>query len=470
MSTGPRFTLRLRAATIETREAGPVIVMPVVELPLDKLSAGVRAALLQLAGEGGSEVELVELVRAAGGGQGELAMLFVQLRVLELQLLRTLVVDGAPLVTVVPLAAGRRFVWAPPPETGVTLSRFSYLRRHEGALVLESPCAHVRVRIDDRRVAALIYVLVERGGARVDELAELGLLGAAAITQLLGTLVATGHLLAADDPREQQPPLATWSFHDLQFHVRSRVGRNDGPNGKTYPWRGKIDPLPAIEPRTGELVIELPRPDLETIAAADPAFTRVLESRRSIREHGQSPISLAQLGEFLYRAARVQRWAPLDPVVGYEFTTRPAPGGGACHELELYLAVDRCADLDAGLYHYDPLNHQLVRVAGRSPEFDALLADTKVATGGHDGAQVLICIAARFARMAWSYEGIAYAATLKNAGALIQTMYLVATAMGLAPCALGRGNADLFATLAGTDYYAQTTVAEFILGTRSASP
>ncbi len=37
-------------------------------------------------------------------------------------------------------------------------------------------------------------------------------------------------------------------------------------------------------------------------------------------------------------------------------------------------------------------------------------------------------------------------------------MYLVATAMGLAPCAIGGGDADLFARAAGTDYYAETSV------------
>ena len=43
-------------------------------------------------------------------------------------------------------------------------------------------------------------------------------------------------------------------------------------------------------------------------------------------------------------------------------------------------------------------------------------------------------------------------------------MYLVATAMGLAPCALGGGNAALFAEAIGTDYCAESSVGEFVLG------
>jgi hypothetical protein len=38
--------------------------------------------------------------------------------------------------------------------------------------------------------------------------------------------------------------------------------------------------------------------------------------------------------------------------------------------------------------------------------------------------------------------------------------------MNLAPCALGGGNSDLFAEAAGLDYYAETSVAEFMLSAR----
>jgi oxazoline/thiazoline dehydrogenase len=48
----------------------------------------------------------------------------------------------------------------------------------------------------------------------------------------------------------------------------------------------------------------------------------------------------------------------------------------------------------------------------------------------------------------------------------MQTMYLVATAMGLAPCALGTGNSDLFATATGTGYLLEPPVGEFLLGSR----
>jgi oxazoline/thiazoline dehydrogenase len=80
--------------------------------------------------------------------------------------------------------------------------------------------------------------------------------------------------------------------------------------------------------------------------------------------------------------------------------------------------------------------------------------------------QVLIILAARFQRVTWKYSAMAYATVLKNVGVLYQTMYLVATAMGLAPCALGGGDSDIFAAATGGDYYAETSVGEFLLGSK----
>jgi SagB-type dehydrogenase family enzyme len=77
-------------------------------------------------------------------------------------------------------------------------------------------------------------------------------------------------------------------------------------------------------------------------------------------------------------------------------------------------------------------------------------------------------VAARFGRVMYRYEAIAYAAILKNVGVLYQTMYCVATAMGLAPCALGGGSSDAFAAATGLDYYAESSVGEFLVGSAPA--
>ena len=77
-------------------------------------------------------------------------------------------------------------------------------------------------------------------------------------------------------------------------------------------------------------------------------------------------------------------------------------------------------------------------------------------------------IAARVGRIFWKYESMGYAAILKNTGVLYQTMYLVAEAMGLGACGIGGGHSDLLSKAAGLDYYAESAVGEFLIGTRDA--
>jgi SagB-type dehydrogenase family enzyme len=66
----------------------------------------------------------------------------------------------------------------------------------------------------------------------------------------------------------------------------------------------------------------------------------------------------------------------------------------------------------------------------------------------------------------WKYEGLSYSMVLKNSGLLTGLMYLVATAMGLAPCALGAGDSAGFAALSGLDPLVEPSVADFVLGSR----
>ena len=97
---------------------------------------------------------------------------------------------------------------------------------------------------------------------------------------------------------------------------------------------------------------------------------------------------------------------------------------------------------------------------------DAFFTDTKIATAGQADPQIVLAIAARYARVTWKYRSISYAVILRNTGVLYQTLYLAATELGLSPCGLGTGNAALFAQMTGLDPVVEGTVGEFILGGR----
>ncbi len=460
-------------------ESGPHLrVAPFAPISLASLAPPLLAGLERLAGEGGTEDEVAEAVDRGAQPWAVAAFLFHLRRFETLRLLSFGVRSaGARLCTLHPISAWFDLVPAQLEEQRTyVLSRFAYQRRDGRHIVLESPRSHGKLHVEDPRAAALLHALARP--------ATVGALAATApgvafedVEAFLGLLASAGFVvhagIAGISDEESGPELAPWSFHDLLFHGRSRIGRSAEPNGKTFPFRDRLPPLPALRPTFGDdAPINLRRPDMDAVVASDPPFSRVLESRRSVRVQGDAPISVEKLGEFLYRSARVRsRTGPTPiPEVGYEISNRPYPSGGACYDLEIYLAVDRCRGLDSGLYHYDPEGHALSRRSARTPEVESLLYGAAYATMSSALPQIVICLASRFQRVAWSYEGISYSVTLKNAGVLYQTFYLVATAMGLACCGVGRGDSDMFSRAAGTDYFAETTVGEFLLGSRSEDP
>ena len=100
----------------------------------------------------------------------------------------------------------------------------------------------------------------------------------------------------------------------------------------------------------------------------------------------------------------------------------------------------------------------------RPQELEALLKAAEFAMGAHAAPQILITIAARFGRISWKYSSIAYALILKDVGVLIQTLYLMATDMGLGGCAIGSTNIDLFAKMTGIEFHVEGPVGQFALG------
>ena len=332
---------------------------------------------------------------------------------------------------------------AEPPPTDASLDRFACLRRAEGGWLLESPLAGACLRISD--------------------------LGALDVPVVRRALAAEGFLETAGGetgPRGQA--LAQWEFHDLLYHWHHRPGWHRDSVGATYPYIGEIEPLPAVRPPWPGERISLP---VAADGAGGESLARVLEQRRSERFYDEERrISLTDLGALLDRAARVRdRYTtPVGNALGktceFELTRRPYPNGGASYELEIYPIVDRCDGLDSGLYHYDAATHELVMIAGRTPDVEGILEEAKVATGYLADAQIVLAISARFARVMWKYKSISYGVILRNAGALYQSLYLTATDLGLSPCGLGTGNSARFARVTGLDPVIEGTVGDFILG------
>lgn len=379
---------------------------------------------------------------------------------------------ATPLLSAVPVSPGE--VLRLPELDGtlpVRLSRFAIVREVDGELVVESPLSHHRVVLH-RPLTTWVVGALGRATTAGD-IAQGINVTRHLVSEMLGYLVATGMVVTGEPggPRpvfseDNDPDLRIWSPHDLMFHSRSRLGGHDGSAGAAFRNVRDLEPLPVVRPLPDGRRFPLHRPDLTASGDGELSLTDAVERRRSVREFADEGPSVRQLGELLYRTARVrsQQEAVGAGGVRYRVSERPYPSAGSLYELDLYLTVDRCDGLSRGIYHYDPEGHALTLVNEDKAHVDELLDSAMVLLGGNGRPPTLITMTARMGRLSWVYDGIAYATTLKHVGVLQQTLYLVATMLGLAPCAVATGDSEMATIALRLDRPAEVSVGEFAIG------
>ena len=305
------------------------------------------------------------------------------------------------------------------PGCRLVMSRFCWLRRAGEHLVAETSLGPGMVALEDPRAQALAaaFCCARELDAELAQAVGLPVESALEVASLLRTALV---LLDADAAAaEEEPPLAVWEFHDLLFHSRSRPGRHGNPSGGTYRFLDRFPPASALPSPRGSPRVELVRPDHDQLEREDPPMALVQSRRRSIREYGQTPITLEQLATFLYRVGRVEDYWEL-PIPGpapnsMAFVAKAYPSGGALYELEIYAAVSACNGLEPGLYHYASDRHSLDRVSGPTPDVDRVIARGAAGIGiPAEAMQVLLILTTRFHRLAWKYQSIAYALVQKH--------------------------------------------------------
>jgi SagB-type dehydrogenase family enzyme len=462
------------APGVTVSRAGPSIVAverPPLRIRLKLLDHGTAAALLRLAqGPAGRD----ELDRVATGAlpSTDLGRLDTELARLSGKSLihYSCVIEGKELMRAVPTSVLARFRFPALPESAqLRLSRFAYMRRLGDDMILESPTSYARVTLRWPVLGELVAAFASSRG--VGEISEIGSGGDPAALHASTAFLHGVGVLATTDQRGETEEDASSStaqreFHDVVFHAGSRAGLTDSPKGGTYRFKGSIAPAPAVRASGPEPSVQLPSPDLNRVMKEDSPLAQVMETRRSLREHGDRPITTEQLGEFLYRVARIRAVNKIDAQTGrfYESSSRTYPSGGGVYDIELYITIGDCTGLQPGVYRYEPLSHQLTLICDRVDLVRRMLLDAYSASGRVALPHTVITLASRFTRVSWKYESIAYSLTLKNAGVLYEAMYLAATAMNLAGCGIGCGDAALFSLITGLDPLVESSVGEFMLG------
>jgi SagB-type dehydrogenase family enzyme len=462
----PARAIRLRSgASITAGENGrATVTFGEASMQLPALPPGSRAMLDSLAHADLTEADAQQQVLGADGMPGLLRWQAAVIKLDTAGLLERSVLagPGLPVARLRPTIFGRSRGTTARAQGTAKLSRFTMLHAADGKLVAERPGSQAAVELEPAAAGAVAGLA---GWASVDD--SLGGLSAP-LSRAVADLLAGAGLLApggpGDDEESTDASLAQWHPADLWLHGRHRGARLISGYGGSYPLADRFPPLPAIPAARPGPRIDLQAPDLEVTAKADPPFTEVLEGRRSVRAHDPAaPITLDQLGELLYRSARIRRVFTSGD--RQEVADRPYPCGGALHELEIYPLISHCEGAPPGLWHYAAADHQLEHVADPSGATAALVAGARAAAVMTANPQVMLIVTARFGRIMWKYDAIGYSLTLKHVGVLYQTIYLVGTAMGLGVCGLGGGDAADFAAASGLPYHAEGSVGELVVGT-----
>ena len=376
--------------------------------------------------------------------------------------------DGGDLVVIEPQVAD---YWPQAPELrdadALVLSRFAYLRRRGAEMVLELPRAGALFKICDPKIATAIAML-----STPRQIKELRRQEGFPGVKLLALLLDCQILFKAAAPAKAgfEGPRATRasSFGTFMIFSSTRAARKVGTpirSAEPIPMPASFPPCPPFG-----------RAGLERRSISARSRRRF---RRQCRQSQSSCVNAIRRAALMTSdRSRSPSWRSFStgPRASCRDRTlkpdlddgghaaRPYPSAGAAYGLELYLAVNHCEGLARGFYHYDAGAHALAPIGVPTNELEALLAGAVSAMGAPAAPQVLITIAARFGRMSWKYSSIAYALILKDVGALTQTLYLMATDMGLGGCAIGIANIDLFEKMTGVEFHVEGPVGQFAIG------
>ena len=286
------------------------------------------------------------------------------------------------------------------------------------------------------------------------------------VADVVAFLGGTGAVLRADGAgrfaEDDDPARRQWSHHELTFAAFSRTRQPDGRG----PHPGAEEPAaPVTRPEPSGARLPLYRPDLTAVAARDPVLTELLETDHRCPEFSGVDLTADAVGELLYRTARIRSVGPsyVPMAASYEASQRPYLNIACLYELELYLTVNRCDGLPRGTYHYDPLGHALTAVQDDPAVLTTLLDLAKVAAGSTRQPALLLTITARMGRVSWILPRSAYATTLMHVGALQQTLYLGAKAMGLSAHAVVVDAGNTVDRALRLDWPGETVVGECVV-------
>ncbi|MFW6295406.1 MAG: SagB/ThcOx family dehydrogenase [Halanaerobium sp.] len=191
-------------------------------------------------------------------------------------------------------------------------------------------------------------------------------------------------------------------------------------------------------PENGEIV------KLAEIEKEESQLEKLIYNRRSVRNFQNQAVSIDDISKILWSTTGVT-------VDGTSGPTRAAPSAGATNPLEIFLSAQNIKDLESGIYHYRPEEHQLVKKVERNQSKS--LEKAALNQGAVAEAAAVIIITADYSRTTERYGDRGKKYVHIEAGHAAQNVNLMAENLDLGSADIGAFEDKEVASLLGGDDY-----------------
>ncbi len=188
--------------------------------------------------------------------------------------------------------------------------------------------------------------------------------------------------------------------------------------------------LMATGPKTYENRTKLDLPKKEDMEEVDVSFETVLRTRHSSRHFGEQPLSLKDLAKVLFFANGITNSYIS---AGYQNYRRNVPSSGNLGSIEIYPFITNVAGANPGIYHYNPLKHELDCL--RLGNFRKEISERMIYQPEFADAGALLVLSALIQRVKKKYGERAYRYVHLDAGHIGENVYLTCSALGIGCCA-----------------------------------
>lgn len=171
----------------------------------------------------------------------------------------------------------------------------------------------------------------------------------------------------------------------------------------------------------------------------------VIADRKSSRIYTEEVVTLEQLSFMLWATQGIK------DIRGKSYATlRTVPCGGARHEFETYLMVRNIEGLQAGAYHYLPMEHAL-EFLHPVENMENVISNTLCEQSWAAKANVVFYWSMVPYRAEWRYGIYAHRVAMIDVGHVGQNLYLACSGLGLGCCAIAAFQDELCSKVFGLD-------------------